>query len=127
MLAERATDRHKAIAQKPVAQAAGPAPGRRCDRKGVNALWKRNGLPCIANMLESVPVLPVAVEQISIAKICDASAPNPAEMREGRRVSALVEHKMQPLAAALHWSAVMRRSQENELATNRFPLKSITP
>ena len=27
MLAERATDRHKAVAQKPVAQAAGPAPG----------------------------------------------------------------------------------------------------
>ena len=75
-------------------------------------------------MLEPVPVLPVTVEQISIAKICDASAPNPAEMREGRRVSALVEHKMQPLAAALHWSAVMRRSQENELAQMPQPVMS---
>ncbi len=32
---------------------------------------------------------------------------------------------MQPLAGALHWSAVMRRSQENELAQMPQPVMSI--
>ena len=124
MLPKRASERHKAVAQKPAAQVPGIASYGCCNRKALNTVRKRDGLPWIAPMLETVPILPIAVEQSAITKIGDARAANPAGMRKSRRVPALAECKMQPLAAALHRSAVVRRAKENELAQTPRPIVS---
>ena len=101
MLPERAMNRHKAVAQKLVAQATSLAPHGRCNREALDALRKRDGLPRIANELEPVRVLPIAIEQIAITKIGNACAANAREMGKGRCVTACFEREMKPLAAAL--------------------------
>jgi len=88
MLGKRAPERHEAVTQKPVAQAAGLAPCSWSNREALDAFWKRDDLPAIAGMLEPVPVQPIAVEQIAMTKIGDAGAANMAEMCECRCVPA---------------------------------------
>ena len=118
-------NRHKAVAQKLVAQATSLAPHGRCNREALDVIRKRDGLSRIADMLEPVPVLPIAIEQIAITKIGNARAANPREMGKGRCVTACFEREMEPLAAALHGSAVMGRTKENEFAKVARPTMSL--
>ena len=86
MQSKRAVDRHKAVAQKPFGQAASFSRRGRCNREALNPLGKRDGAPAIANVLEPVRALPIAIEEIAITQIGDAGAANAPKAGEGHCV-----------------------------------------
>ncbi len=77
MLAKRALDRHKAVAHKSVAQAAGLSPCGGGNGEALDALRKRNDLPRIASVLKPITVLPIGIEYIPVTQIGNARAANP--------------------------------------------------
>src|SRR5258705_5245293 len=68
----------------------------------------------VRTRLEAIAIAPVFVEQVAVAKIGDAGAPQHAEPRKRRRVRASPHERLQPVAAALERRAMMRRAEEDD-------------
>jgi hypothetical protein len=63
---------------------------------------------------ESIPFLPVLVEEIAVSEIRDAGAADRAETSEGPGIGRLPDQAMQSVAGALERRAMVRRAEEDE-------------
>src|SRR5208337_600684 len=112
--AEGACNRHEAVADQAILKAAGSFRSRGGDRVAGDALGQGNGAALIGLASEAVVALPVLVQEVSVAQVGDAGAPDLAQPPEGGDVGRLAENDVNPIADPLERRAVMRRPEKDE-------------
>ena len=113
MDSKRAVQRHDSVAKDAIMKVADLLAGCRCDREAFHASRKRHGLSRVAHMFEAVSSLPIAFQQIAVAKVGDSGAANPAKPRNRRGVRQFSQCEVEPLAAAFKRGAVVRRAKKD--------------
>ena len=102
MAAERAVERHKAVANQPIGQDASTFLKRGCSRIARDTRRQRNRSNAVRR-------------DRAMSQVLYPGASRLAESRQRRRVRAQIENEVEPVATALERRAVMRCAEENNL------------
>ena len=119
--AERAVQRHQAVAEQAVPQVAARSADAGGGGMAAHAGRQRHRLPAVGTTREAVAADPVLVEQKAVAQVGDAGAAHLAQPGKRCRVGCGAQHDVDPVAGAFERRAVVRRAQADQIVHPRRP------